>query len=143
MAEGRGSGFRSYLLAAGRGRRAAEVGRAAAVVAAVPITCQHALDADAHVAAACFLVAGVLALLRFGETRRPLVGLVAGALGTVGGVAMAWLVTRFGFEMPWAWSPGLVLLAILSTAALSVAAGLAASARALAVRPLAVLRQVG
>lgn len=72
-----------------------------------------------------------------------LVGLVAGVLGATGGVAMAYLVTRFGFEMPWAWSPGLVLLAILSTAALSVAAGLAASARALAVRPLAVLRQVG
>jgi len=72
-----------------------------------------------------------------------LVGLVAGVLGATGGVVMAWLVTRFGFEMPWAWSPGLVLLTVLATVALSVAAGLAASARALAVRPLAVLRQVG
>ena len=72
-----------------------------------------------------------------------LVGLVAGVLGATGGVAMAYLVTRFGFEMPWAWSPGLVLLTVLATVALSVAAGLAASARALAVRPLAVLRQVG
>ena len=53
---------------------------AAAVVAAVPITNQHALDADAHVAAAFFLVGGILALLRFGETRQVIVGLVAGVM---------------------------------------------------------------
>lgn len=53
---------------------------AAAAVATVPITNQHALDADAHVAAAFFLVGGVLALLRFGETRGRLTGLLAGAL---------------------------------------------------------------
>jgi hypothetical protein len=53
---------------------------AAAVVASVPVTNQHALDADAHVAAAFFLVGGVLALLRFGDTRATLAGLVAGGL---------------------------------------------------------------
>lgn len=53
---------------------------AAAVVATVPVTNQHALDADAHVAATFFLVAGVLALLRFGETRATALGLLAGAL---------------------------------------------------------------
>jgi len=53
---------------------------AAAVVATVPVANQHALDADAHVAATCFLVAGVLALLRFEETRRPALGLLAGVL---------------------------------------------------------------
>ena len=31
-----------------------------------------------------------------------LVGLVAGAIGTVGGVALAWMVTRLGFEIAWA-----------------------------------------
>ena len=32
-------------------------------------------------------------------------GLVAAVIGTVGAVLMAWLVTRFGFEIAWAWSP--------------------------------------
>lgn len=53
---------------------------AAVVVATVPVTNQHALDADAHVAATFFLVGGVLALLRFGETRAPAMGLLAGVL---------------------------------------------------------------
>lgn len=57
---------------------------AAAVVATVSVTNQHALDADAHVVTAGFLVAGILALLRFGETRGRLCGVVAGLLlGTV------------------------------------------------------------
>ncbi len=41
-----------------------------------------------------------------------LVGLVAGVLGTGGGVVLAWLVTRFGFEIAWAWSPGVYALAV-------------------------------
>ena len=72
-----------------------------------------------------------------------LVGLVAGVIGTFGGVVLAWLVTRFGFEIAWAWSPGVYAVSVMTTIVLSVAAGLAASARALAVRPLAVLRQGG
>ena len=82
-------------------------------------------------------VAGVFAV------EYALVGLVAGALGAGGGVIMAWLVTRFGFEMPWAWAPGPPAAAVALTVILSIAAGLAASLRALAVRPLAVLRQTG
>jgi len=70
-----------------------------------------------------------------------LVGLVAGVLGTVGAVVMAWAVVRFGFQIAWAWHPGALMVALGATVALSVVAGLAASARALAVRPLAVLRQ--
>jgi len=69
-----------------------------------------------------------------------LVGLVAGVIGTVGAVVLAWLVTRYGLEITWAWSPGVYALAVTSTILLSVIAGLAASTRALAVRPLAVLR---
>jgi putative ABC transport system permease protein len=69
-----------------------------------------------------------------------LVGLVAGAIGTAGGVALAWMVTRLGFEIAWAWTPVPYALSVATAAALSVGAGLAASARALAVRPLAVLR---
>jgi putative ABC transport system permease protein len=71
-----------------------------------------------------------------------LVGLVAGVLGTIGGVALAFLVVRFGFEVAWAWNPTAWVVAAATTVALSVVAGLAASARALAVRPLAVLRHV-
>ena len=82
-------------------------------------------------------VAGVFAV------EYALVGLVAGALGAGGGVVMAWLVTRFGFEMPWAWAPGPPAAAVALTVVLSIVAGLAASLRALAVRPLAVLRQAG
>jgi putative ABC transport system permease protein len=70
-----------------------------------------------------------------------LIGLVAGVIGTVGGVFLAWLVTRFGFEISWAWSPAALLLSVGLTVALSVAAGLAASARSLSARPLAVLRR--
>jgi putative ABC transport system permease protein len=71
-----------------------------------------------------------------------LIGFVAGVIGTVGGVLLAYLVTRFGFEIAWAWSPAVLLSAVVLTVALSVAAGLAASTRALAARPLAVLRRV-
>lgn len=57
---------------------------AAATIAIVPVTNQHALDADAHVAATFFLLGGVLALLRFGETRATGWGLLAGVcLGIV------------------------------------------------------------
>ena len=70
-----------------------------------------------------------------------LVGLVAGVLGTIGAVVMAWVVVHFGFQIAWVWHPGALLVALVSTVILSVVAGLAASTRALAVRPLAVLRQ--
>jgi putative ABC transport system permease protein len=69
-----------------------------------------------------------------------LIGLVAGLLGTVGGVALAYAVVHFGFEIVWAWVPTAYAAATAATVALSVVAGLAASTRALAVRPLTVLR---
>ncbi len=72
-----------------------------------------------------------------------LVGLVAGVLGTVGAVVMAWAVVHFGFQIAWAWRPSALIVALGATVVLSVVAGLAASVRALAVRPLAVLRQGG
>ncbi len=70
-----------------------------------------------------------------------LIGLVAGILGTVGAVALAFVVVRYGFEIAWAWVPAAYATAAVVTVLLSVVAGLAASTRALAVRPLAVLRQ--
>jgi putative ABC transport system permease protein len=70
-----------------------------------------------------------------------LVGLVAGVLGVVGATVMAWTVVRFGFQIDWAWHPWALALAVVATVILSVGAGLAASLRALTVRPLAVLRR--
>ena len=53
---------------------------AATVMALIPVANQHALDADAHVAAAFFLVSGVLAWLRFERTRGWAAGGLAGVL---------------------------------------------------------------
>jgi len=70
-----------------------------------------------------------------------LIGFVAGVLGTIGAGVMAWVVIHFGFQIPWAWNPGAMGAGLAATVLLSVVAGLAASSRALTVRPLAVLRQ--
>jgi len=70
-----------------------------------------------------------------------LVGMVSGVLGVVGATVMAWLVVRLGFELGWAWRPDAAVGALFATVVLSVVAGLAASTRALAVRPLVVLRR--
>ena len=70
-----------------------------------------------------------------------LVGLVAGAIGATGAVALAYSVTHFGMQIEWDWAPLSILGAVVLTVVLSIFAGLAASTRALAVRPLAVLRQ--
>jgi hypothetical protein len=78
---------------------------AAAVVAINATAQQHALDADAHTAAAFFLTAGVLTLLKFADDPKPLRGLVAGLLlgivptvrypEAIAGVAIgAWLLWR-------------------------------------------------
>jgi 4-amino-4-deoxy-L-arabinose transferase-like glycosyltransferase len=78
---------------------------AAAVYATNATVQQHALDADAHIAAAFFLTAGVLALLQFEDDPSPARGLLAGALlglvpavrypEALAGVAVAaWLLWR-------------------------------------------------
>ena len=78
---------------------------AAAFLAVIPVVNQHALDADAHIAATFFLVAGVLELLRFGDAGSLRSGLLAGLLlgavptmrypeAIVGGVIAVWLVWR-------------------------------------------------
>jgi putative ABC transport system permease protein len=70
-----------------------------------------------------------------------LIGLVAGVIGAVGATGLAFAVTHFGMDLRWAWEPATLGLAVVTTTALSVTAGLAASLRPLAVRPLAILRQ--
>ncbi|MBL9210580.1 MAG: glycosyltransferase family 39 protein [Opitutaceae bacterium] len=78
---------------------------AALVVAVLPTSNQHALDADAHIAATFFLVGGVLALLRFAATGGRGAALLAGILlgvipsirypeAIVGVTIGAWLLWR-------------------------------------------------
>ncbi len=69
-----------------------------------------------------------------------LVGLVAGAIGAVGGTVLAWAVVTRGFEIPWRFEPVSFAVALAASTVLAVVAGLAASLRALEKRPIEVLR---
>jgi len=69
-----------------------------------------------------------------------LIGLVAGAIGAIGGLVLAYEVVTRGFELRWEPAPGPVLLAVGASVLLTVAAGLAASLRALERRPIEALR---
>ena len=69
-----------------------------------------------------------------------LIGFVAGIVGTVGGAILAWAVLTRGMEIAWTWRPLVLAGAPLATVALSVVAGVAASAGALRRRPIEVLR---
>jgi putative ABC transport system permease protein len=69
-----------------------------------------------------------------------LVGLVAGSIGALGGTALAWGVVTRGFDIPWQFEPLSLILTLAASMVLAVAAGLAASYRALERRPIEVLR---
>jgi putative ABC transport system permease protein len=69
-----------------------------------------------------------------------LIGSVAGIVGTIGGAVLAWVVLTRGMEIEWTWRPWVLAVAPLATVALSVIAGIAASAGALRRRPIEVLR---
>lgn len=69
-----------------------------------------------------------------------LLGLVAGAIGAVGGGALAWVVLREGMEIPWRFDAVPFAVALAASVALAVVAGLAASTRALRQRPVEALR---
>lgn len=81
--------------------------------------------------------AGVVAMF---AVEYALVGLVAGAIGTAGGAALAWAVLTRGMEIGWHLHPLVLATALAATALLAATAGIAASARALARRPIEVLR---
>jgi putative ABC transport system permease protein len=68
------------------------------------------------------------------------IGLVAGGMGTVGGAVLAWAVVTRGFELEWSLPAAPLLAGLAGGALVAVTAGLAASARALARRPVEVLR---
>lgn len=69
-----------------------------------------------------------------------LTGLVAGVIGTVAGAVLAYFALERGMEIEFQWEPALLALAVVLATGTAVAAGLAASAQALARRPVAVLR---
>jgi putative ABC transport system permease protein len=69
-----------------------------------------------------------------------LIGLVAGAIGCGGAAVLARTVLVRGMEVPWVFEPLPLLAALGAAVALTVIAGLAASARALQSRPMGVMR---
>jgi putative ABC transport system permease protein len=69
-----------------------------------------------------------------------LTGLVAAIVGVAAGGLLAWGVIVQWMELPWALRAGEVALAVGVTVGLAVVAGLGASAKALAARPVEVLR---
>lgn len=69
-----------------------------------------------------------------------LTGTVAAAVGIAAGALLAWSVLTNLMELPWSPSVGEMAAALVLTAALAVTAGLIASARALATKPIEVLR---
>lgn len=71
-----------------------------------------------------------------------LVGFAAGLIGTLAATALAWAVATQGMELDWRFDPLALVLALVGTVALAVAAGLAASIPALRQRPVEVLRSI-
>jgi len=69
-----------------------------------------------------------------------LIGLVAGAIGACGATVLAWGVVTRGFNLTGQLEPWPLAIGIAASALLTVAAGLAASGRALQRRPIEVLR---
>jgi putative ABC transport system permease protein len=76
-------------------------------------------------------------------TEYGLAGLAGGTVGAAAGSVLAAIVVRRGFEIPWRFEPGLALAAAFGIALIAALAGLAASARALAERPIEALRHEG
>ncbi|MFQ5527483.1 MAG: ABC transporter permease [Thermoanaerobaculia bacterium] len=69
-----------------------------------------------------------------------LLGLLAGAVGAVGGVVLSRTVLVRGMEIAWEFEPVPVALAVAASMVLAAAAAVLAGSRALAARPLEVLR---
>ena len=67
-------------------------------------------------------------------------GLVAGAIGSLGALALSWAVCRFVFEIEWSPSPGLLIAGAATTMLLVAVIGVVASRDVLRKKPLATLR---
>jgi putative ABC transport system permease protein len=74
-------------------------------------------------------------------TEQALVGAVAGVIGVAGGGLLAWGVVTEGMELRWQLMPGLLSVLFVGGILLAMLGGLSASTRALARRPIEVLRQ--
>jgi putative ABC transport system permease protein len=69
-----------------------------------------------------------------------LVGLIAAAFATVAGSAASWAIVRFVMETGWTFSPLTALVTAIVAMALTVAAGLVTTWRALDAKPARILR---
>jgi putative ABC transport system permease protein len=67
-------------------------------------------------------------------------GLLAGAVGSVGALALSWTVSRFALDIAWEPSPVITLVGIAITGVLVCAIGVASSLEVLRRKPLATLR---
>jgi putative ABC transport system permease protein len=89
-------------------------------------------------------------LKTYGATRRQLIaafaaeyailGLAAATFGIITGSLASWFLAYWILEMPWSFSLPVAILTALIAVAVTVAAGLAATWRALAARPAPLLR---
>ena len=70
-----------------------------------------------------------------------LIGLVAGAIGALGGTLLSWAILVYWMNVPWTWATPAPWIAVVGTVVLAVAAGIGASLRALGRRPVEVLRE--
>lgn len=69
-----------------------------------------------------------------------LLGAAGGLAGTALGAALAWVVLRWVFEVPWTWAPGTLAAGVLTATGLALAVGILGTRRLLGRRPLGVLR---
>lgn len=69
-----------------------------------------------------------------------LLGALAGSIGALGGILLSHTVLTRGMEIAWSFRPVPVALAVGASVVLAVAAALLAGVRALAIRPMEVLR---
>ena len=67
-------------------------------------------------------------------------GLIAGAIGASGALALSWAVCRYVLDMEWEPAPALLAVGALATAVLVAVIGVVASADVLRKKPLATLR---
>lgn len=79
-------------------------------------------------------------LLRILVLEYGLLGAVAGIIGALFGMALAWAITRFVFEIPWSYSPLLHLAGAAATTLLVVLVGAFSSLDILNRKPLGTLR---
>ncbi len=74
-------------------------------------------------------------------TEHALVGTLAGLVGSSLGVGLAWVVSRYVFELEWTFDPMLPLVGLVGAALLAAVVGVVSSADLLVLRPLGILKR--